>query len=1281
MKLIDEKYQKLKPTFEYLSDEVVIAQAWKKTHSYMRTHNWYADTLALDISALGLELNLEIWAKHISTAPHPLELVPAAKSDEWVIDKELGWVPKASLKQKCEHKGKCDKETSKECKNFPLDDYCDKDIELAQKRENKPPIRPLANLTIKDQTMASAAMLCLADIVEDAQGDCNEQDFFKAQHKNVYSYGNRLLCDWEKGPAWFRWGNSQIYRKFFTDYQNFLKRPVTIGRDIANAQGTPDLVYVVSLDLEKFYDNIDRSKLLQRLKRLAAEKKVESDEGFWEAFSQITSWQWNEEALHRKEELGIELGEGLPQGLVASGFFANAYMLDFDRKVGKCIGKEIPWDENIILHDYCRYVDDLRLVLSITNDDHYDKIQRSILGWISSVFKDLGEEKLKLNEKKVSITALSDLDNAGSLAQRVKQLQHELSGPADRDVLDGTMSVLEGMLTTPAPELDLDDLNKDLALAKLAKFDHDIRTDTLKRFAANRLENIMRNKRRMTEHLSDEPGSKTVPIDNESELLAKKLIWVWMKDPSLALVLRKAIEIYPSPVLLEPVLEAIYERCSFNQAEDNEKRDIISEAIVDYVLADVFRCCVDFHGFFQRVQYPRSANPDGVISLAGQYAQKALAAGNRLPLFIKKQALLLLAVLQKPTILPEELQGPKELVQTSLHKILAGKNPPWQHQRFALYEVASQITNAPDMIVHLLMDEFKKQELKEKDTLVVELAKRGGPFWVHFWEKLKKTDKELAKSYQWAAPILAAKPKRTNQKLLAIAMSAENPFNDEIAILRLASALVSFVNEFGLDDGRSPKQLEIEHDTFDWEGIRKPGGVIPKLKRVKEEVIFDPRYGTPDWVKKRDEQGNNDPAKIYWIGSILRAVAIGISDFTGNRWKSPKTTGYKGLRTGWYKRRMGMMHSPEALVGEYATCSQWITELLMTCLQWPGFESSFILHEDIKNIETLGDFEKAVKIRLAQMEQLYCKATDIPAIVTIVRRPPVKDKHSFRLVTVQPIMPKTDQITPSDPALNNEKDKIINRDHLARVCQLTYKTLLAKAKTEKTDPSEKAPTSDLIVFPEFAVHPDDQDIIKRLADKTKSMIFAGLCLLERDGTYVNVARWFLPDFRATGRQWTTRDQGKGNPTDGEKKLGVVGLRPCQHIIEVDYGDEGPYRLSGAICYDSTDLALASDLKGKTDLFIIVAHNRDVRTFDTMASALHYHMYQHVAVVNKGEFGGTTIQAPFSENYDRIISHVHGNDQISINIADLDLAAFNRESRVYKEVKKKPANFKKTEGYK
>jgi len=67
------------------------------------------------------------------------------------------------------------------------------------------------------------------------------------------------------------------------------------------------------------------------------------------------------------------------------------------------------------------------------------------------------------------------------------------------------------------------------------------------------------------------------------------------------------------------------------------------------------------------------------------------------------------------------------------------------------------------------------------------------------------------------------------------------------------------------------------------------------------------------------------------------------------------------------------------------------------------------------------------------------------------------------------------------------------------------------------------------------------------------------------------------------------------------------------------------------------------------------------------------MYQHVAVVNKGEYGGTTVQAPYKEQFDRTISHVHGINQISIAVSDLDLAAFKRKSKKYKAVKTPPAD--------
>ena len=40
--------QVLNVSLENLRLECVLMQAWKKTSSYLRTHNWYADTLDID---------------------------------------------------------------------------------------------------------------------------------------------------------------------------------------------------------------------------------------------------------------------------------------------------------------------------------------------------------------------------------------------------------------------------------------------------------------------------------------------------------------------------------------------------------------------------------------------------------------------------------------------------------------------------------------------------------------------------------------------------------------------------------------------------------------------------------------------------------------------------------------------------------------------------------------------------------------------------------------------------------------------------------------------------------------------------------------------------------------------------------------------------------------------------------------------------------------------------------------------------------------------------------
>lgn len=1224
MKLIAGKYRRLKPTKDYLFDEVVIAQAWKKTHGYIRAFNWYADTLALDISALCVEENAKNWAQQLQkgNALYPLELVPAAKSETWFFD-EKGWRPSNDRKSK-----------------------------------GKTPLRPLAHLAVRDQTWASAAMLCLADAVESIQGDCSHKDqsFDQARNKGVYSYGNRLVCDWKEDQAWFRWGNSETYRKFFVDYQSFLKRPIELGRQVIEQGLSSQDVYIVNLDLQKFYNTIDKKKLIERLKDIVREFGGSVCKDFWKAFEDITAWHWSDGDLEIARTLKLgNIKEGLPQGLVASGFFANAYLAEFDSKVGDKLGRSITRKSSITLYDYCRYVDDLRLVVSVEGVSA-QQVKEEMNTFFSGLLKRYGGEDLKINPDKTKVTLLSDLDNKGSMASRIETIQSELSGPTSRDTLDSTMGILESLL-------DVDEImppalaeeHEDFPLLNIANFDHDIRPDTLKRFAANRLESIVKSKRNMR---ADKTGHIR-GVNNEDELLAKKLIHAWMKDPSLAIVLRKAIEIYPDADLFEPVVEAIFQRSSLSSVKAKAPRT--TSFMMDYLLADLFRCAIDFNGYSQTIDYSSSIQPKNVIELVARYAQKVIASPE-VSNFILRQALMLLAVTGKTCL----IKSSKPTIQHDLHAILMGTPSKYQFQRAALFEVAAQITDQFDTYASLFLDTIKDLDRDEDRVKALEVfAKRGGPYWLSLWKQLSKKNelRGVKTKLQWAAPHAPSQPKPRKQLLSKVITSEENGFEFEHAQIKLALGLIDLVEREELAIGRSPNEISVNiASKGSWRRLwcAEIGPIKCELSRSKSEV--DPRFSIPYWV-----EDDYEIRATYWIGMILRSSVLGGTDFTGNRWRQSNKKTYKGLRTSWYKRRMGMLHSPESLVGEYSTVSNWYSDLLMRCLQWPGFESTFVNHEDVRAISDIDSLKECLKARLKYLNTLICNSSSLPMIPTDVKRPTRKD--GFRIVTVQQLLPKAYDFSKADVELNNPAYRAKHEEHLRDVCSLTVDTLEAKLCA---DNKEGKPSADLIVFPEVAVHIDDQAIIKRLADKTGAIVFAGLVFTDLNGQIVNIARWFIPDYRDSGRQWIIRDQGKQHMTSGEKALGVTGCRPCQHMIEIHGDPEGPFRLTGAICYDATDIQLAADLKDKTDLFVISAHNKDVNTFDNMASALHYHMYQHVVISNIGEYGGSTIQAPFKQPYDRLISHVHGVGQISINTADIDLAAFKRTVKSYKRVKTRPA---------
>jgi hypothetical protein len=322
----------LTPSLDLLTQEYVLVQAWKKTASFIRYHNWYSDTLELDRTAVNLPRFLAELAEKLTAADEwvsdPLRIVPAPKSQKWRVEPNTRrWEP-------------------------------------VEKGKTGAKLRPLAHVSLRDQVATTAVMLCLADRIETLQGDPRASIRHADNRKLVLSYGNRLFCDAVGAELRHRWGSVKLYRAYYQDYRAFLQRPELVAETI-RADGSTRVV-VIHSDLRQFYDRV-RPQLL--VKKLEALMTPGDDPRFFSLACRMLDWQWSSkdsgEVTGYAEEADLSdfSHVALPQGLVAAGFFANLVLLDFDQALRAMFSKELT--PRICVEDVCRYVDDLRIVLKV----------------------------------------------------------------------------------------------------------------------------------------------------------------------------------------------------------------------------------------------------------------------------------------------------------------------------------------------------------------------------------------------------------------------------------------------------------------------------------------------------------------------------------------------------------------------------------------------------------------------------------------------------------------------------------------------------------------------------------------------------------------------------------------------------------------------------------------------------------------------------------------------------------------------------------------------------
>lgn len=1272
MSLLDNKYKELHPTKDYLTDKIVLAQAWKKAHQYIRSTNWYADTFELDRSAIDLDSLLDKWILELLKDDFhfsPLRIVPAPKSERWHFDKI------DSLKVAFQEGYELAEDSSEGLSHGW--------IPINKDDENIKPLRPLAHVGIRDQTLMVALMMCIANKIETKQG-ATSTDLVNVHMKGVVNYGNRLYCQFdEDDEASFTWGNATSYSKYFSDYQHFLRRPIHFGLEALKQKIKNKTIFEIHLDIEKFYDRIDRSRLTDKLWALCDD---DNDPVFERLLNAFDEWVWEDGSSQIYDSVcksnDESIPQGVPQGLVAGGFLANIYLLDFDQEMHSLISKEIR--ENIQLIDYCRYVDDMRLIIVANNDENI----KSITNTINTVIGEkLSQIDLNLNNDKTLVEKFRP--KAGGVLQKLRDIQSKVSGPMSFNEINEQLGHLEGLigLADSLRKSNIDKENNN-PLAIIDGPNNDVRGDTLLRFSANKICTLLKQKRSLYAQKIDENNEVVSGSwDYLQERMARRFVSCWSEDPSLVLMLKKGLELFPDRRLLEPVLMQL----DIVSKRKSKKQNRIAE----YCLGEIFRhSAIEIHTKDDWA-FPAHASVEGYFELLINYAVEIAAEEKVKNKNILEQARFLCLVRNES---PLDVDT-SEVSFNTITKLIKGyRNITSKIKVSALitdallaYQLAFDKSQVIKSINHLIQKASKnlipKNGILSYGDVTVFLQKAAveSP---EFFEELivyakgnkltwLNNNRELVNKTGILDKAIVGDISKLKKpvSLLGLIKRADNPFAHENAVLGLTLGILNN-GEYepnkeldGSNISAFSKIIDIANckvECDDWAKVQSlEVGITIHIKYVEDKHL----YPIPQWVNKKHTE-------LYHIGIFIRSCLLGNLDWSAMNASIKNHSRYTGLKTSLLKRQLGMMHSPEAINGENSPMSGWLSSFIFHLLQWPGaslHSGGYLwpLEWSLKNVCGL------IQKRIGMQKGIFCTQSGVPAYIEKVNLDWEIDKKELKVVMVQPLLPKKNDFKDYGFLLNDPKYRARHRCHVAAVAELILHKIYSHNSIDDVD--YKKAEVDLIIWPELAINDDDIDILKTLANKTGAIIYTGISFKTQIGIKGpnNLSKWIIPTKHSTGLQYIIRLQGKQYLMADEIKY-AQPWRPYQLLIELmhpAFPNERGFILTGSICYDATDIKMSADLKDKSNAYLIPSLNKDVSTFDSMVDALYYHMYQHVVLVNTGEFSGSVAKAPYKERYDKLITHVHGVNQVSISTFEMNMFDFRNIGKSLssgKKLKTKPA---------
>ncbi|WP_306555654.1 carbon-nitrogen hydrolase family protein [Acidovorax sp.] len=193
----------------------------------------------------------------------------------------------------------------------------------------------------------------------------------------------------------------------------------------------------------------------------------------------------------------------------------------------------------------------------------------------------------------------------------------------------------------------------------------------------------------------------------------------------------------------------------------------------------------------------------------------------------------------------------------------------------------------------------------------------------------------------------------------------------------------------------------------------------------------------------------------------------------------------------------------------------------------------------------------------------------------------------------------------------------------------------------------------------------------RLNHLTRSAKNEGLVIVPRNF-------WKRAPSRYAARVWF----GKRDPAPAEASGFKKYIPPWTYDADpnVYVFDAGPYgRIGVSICYDFMDIERALLYRGRVHHLFVIAYNRDVKLFESLAVSLSRTVFCNVVVCNTGHYGGSLVVTPYHDAFKRIGYSVDGGQLftaqcVPLPVRDLDAAIHGSNTNPAVRYKHLPPGF-------